>query len=294
MTRETIDYVDLASHSADQPAACSLERLVGDTLPTPWADPPHRHNYQELIVIESGRWRHSIDGQVTELAGPMLALIARGQVHMVEAGAELHAWIVRFTDDFLPASLISPSWNYHATLFNQLGAWQTLALTPSALAELRPMLELFEQEYAQPAAFQQGMALRHLLAALIIRIERIYRRALTAAEAPGDNYRIYQQFMAQLEAEFTRHHDVEFYAGALGIAPVRLSKALSSILGKPTKQLIAERLLIEAKRYLQYTSLSVTEIAAALGYADMFHFSKAFKRASGLAPQVFREQQKMT
>jgi AraC-like DNA-binding protein len=53
--------------------------------------------------------------------------------------------------------------------------------------------------------------------------------------------------------------------------------------------------VLEAKRYLQYTDLSIKEIAFALGYSDLFHLSKTFKRLTGVAPQSFREQrQKMT
>ena len=51
--------------------------------------------------------------------------------------------------------------------------------------------------------------------------------------------------------------------------------------------------MVEAKRHLLYTDLAINEIAFVLGYADQFQFSKAFKRQTGLAPQLFREE-KMT
>jgi AraC-like DNA-binding protein len=49
--------------------------------------------------------------------------------------------------------------------------------------------------------------------------------------------------------------------------------------------------VLEARRYLHYTDRSITEIAFALGYRDVAHFSKTFKRLASLAPQRFREQQ---
>ncbi len=43
-----------------------------------------------------------------------------------------------------------------------------------------------------------------------------------------------------------------------------------------------------ARRLLQTTSLSVKEIAAALGYDDPFYFSRVFKSVSGIAPTEYR------
>jgi AraC family transcriptional activator of pobA len=96
--------------------------------------------------------------------------------------------------------------------------------------------------------------------------------------------------MTLLEEEFTRHHDVEFYATQLEIAPVKLSKILNRVVGKSTKQLIDERISLEAKRFLSYTDRPIKEIAADLGYSDLFHFSKTFKRLASVSPQAFREQ----
>ena len=290
-TRRDIDFVELA----DRPTTFFMQRLVQASLPEPWSDPPHRHNFQEMIFLEAGRWRHSVDGHRAELLAPAVSLIGKGQVHVVEGGADLSLWIVRFTDDFLPASLIGPAWNYHATLFNQLGPKQTVALRPAEMRELVLLLEQIEREYARPASFQQESALRHLLSVLIIRIERLHQSALDADHHGLEEYRVYQQFMTLLEQEFARHHDVEYYAGALSIAPAKLARLLGRIVGRPTKQLIDERIILEARRYLHYTDLSVKEIAFALGYGDLFHFSKTFKRLARVAPQAFREQRrKMT
>ena len=48
--------------------------------------------------------------------------------------------------------------------------------------------------------------------------------------------------------------------------------------------------MLEAKRYLQFTSLSVKEITFALGYESPFYFSQAFKNSTGLSPSAYKEQ----
>lgn len=289
--RNVIQYIDLPTNQVSEGTATFfLEHIVQSSLPTPFDDPPHRHNFQEILVIRAGSMRHRIDGNAIESAAPTITLIAKGQVHVVESGHDLTAWIIRFTDDFLPAGLVSQTWDYHATLFNQLDSNATLAIPSADLHDFQRLLELLEAEYKHPAMFLQENVLRHLVSALMIRIERIYQQTMSANGHARDEYRVYQQFVNILDHHFARQHAVEFYAGALHLAPAKLSRMLRRIAGKPTKQLIDERIVLEARRYLRYTDLSITEIAFALGYNDLFHFSKTFKRLSGVPPQAFREQ----
>jgi AraC family transcriptional activator of pobA len=291
-----IQYVELANNEmAELSASFFLRRFVGETFRPPVSYLPHRHNYHEIFVVQSGHGQHAIDGQSTDLLPCTVSLITKGQVHIVEHLTELTGWLIRFTDDFLPAGFTSQTWNYHATLFNQLGYNHTLTIQPSDVDALGHVLDLMESEWIQAHTFQQESVLRHLLSVLIIRLERIYQNSLCANQLEREEYRVYQQFMTLLEYHFAHHHDVQYYATALQIAPIKLSRILSRIVGKPTKQMIDEWIVLEAKRYLQYTDLSIKEIAFALGYSDLFHFSKTFKRLAGIAPQAFRAQrQKLT
>lgn len=292
---KAIDYVDLPTNlSAEQRASFYFRRLQG-TMLLPTDDLPHRHNYQEILAVESGHGRHAIDGQGIDLQPYTVSLISKGQVHVFEHATNLTGCIVRFTDEFLPAGLISQTWNYHATLFNQLARAPTLAVPSSDFNVLNVLLDQIEIEWMHQTTFQSESALRHLLSVLLIRLERVYQHALHADQQQHAAYRVYQQFATVLEQHFVNHHDVQYYAAALQLPPVKLSKLLGRLLGKPTKQLIDERLVLEAKRYLHYTNLSLKEIAGALGYSDPFHLSKTFKRLTGVTPQVYREQrQKLT
>lgn len=290
-----IMYVDLADTVPAEHAAFSLLRFVQVTFRPPASEQPHRHNFQELFIVQSGHGRHAIDGEAIALRPASVSLISKGQVHIVEHLTDFTGWIIRFSDDFLPAGVAAQSWPDPATLFSQLRQTHTLTIPPADLADLSSVLALIEHEWSQPDAPGRESILRHLLAVLIMRLERVAQRASGATQHEREEYRVYQQFMALLEDHFARRHDVQYYASALQLPPIRLSRVLGRIIGKSTKQVIDERIVLEAKRYLHYTDLSITEIASALGYSDLFHLSKTFKRLTGSAPQTFREQrQKVT
>jgi AraC family transcriptional regulator, transcriptional activator of pobA len=291
-----IAYVDLdASEAAEPTASLTLRRYVGATFRPPPTDAPHRHNYHELFIVQSGHGRHAIDGHSSDLLPSTVSFITKGQVHILEHMTNMTGWLLRWNDEFLPSNAISPTWSVHATLFSQFGQTHTLPIAPDDLAAIERVMLLIEGEWNDRIGFGRDDMLRHLLAALVIRLERMYQQSLAPAADERDAARLYQQFAALLEDEFARHHDVQFYATALGVSPVRLSRILSRTVGKTTKQVIDERIVLEGRRYLQYTDLAIGEIATALGYADLFHFSKTFKRVTGVAPQPFRDdRQKMT
>ena len=93
-----------------------------------------------------------------------------------------------------------------------------------------------------------------------------------------------------LERDFARHHDAAHYADALAVPPAQLSKALAQSTGRTTKQLITDRVMLEAARLLRFTDLTVGEIAFRAGFDDQLYFSRAFKRHYGEAPMRYRER----
>ena len=290
-----VEYVELSPAEPLSPAAAFwFERFTQAAFPVPADDPPHRHNYHEIILVQAGAGRHRIDGQAAELAPNSLALIAKGQVHWMEYAAGVDGYLLRFTDDFLPAEMVSQTWDYRAVLFNHLGVNQTLALDPGDMAGLVQCCALIEQEQGRVDGFQHYTVLRHLLALFVLHTGRIVEHALCPGPETQRAFAVYQAFAALLEQHYADRHDVQFYADALHLSPVKLSRQLGAILGKGTKQIIDERVVLEARRRLWYTQQTVGEIAYALGYSDQFHLSKVFKRLVGMSPQEYRESRQKT
>jgi AraC family transcriptional regulator, transcriptional activator of pobA len=67
-----------------------------------------------------------------------------------------------------------------------------------------------------------------------------------------------------------------------------LSRTLASVTGQGTKELVTDRVMLEAARLLRFSDLSVGEVAFRAGFADPLYFSRAFKRHRGEAPMAYR------
>ncbi len=220
-----------------------------------------------------------------------LCLIARGQIHRFsEISDDLVGYCVRFEDDFLPDDTLNGAWNYKSALFNNLRLNHPVSVPSEAVAEFDTVIAQLMTEYENKDLFARDNALRYLLQYLLTKIERIHHASLSSQDQVTlADYELYQTFIAHLEVRFKNEHQVNDYAALLHLSSRQLSDVTKRIIGKTAKQFIADRLTLEAKRYLQFTPLSVKEIAFTLGYDTLFYFSQAFKNSTGLSPSAYRE-----
>ena len=82
------------------------------------------------------------------------------------------------------------------------------------------------------------------------------------------------------------------YADHLAIHVNHLNKILKEATGLTTTELIAGRILQEAKALLRHTDWTIAEIADSLVFSDFAHFAKFFKNETAFSPGAFRSQAK--
>lgn len=111
-----------------------------------------------------------------------------------------------------------------------------------------------------------------------------------AAHAPSIGQRRYQAFVDLLEREFMRQHQVQFYAAQLSCSPKTLNLTCQQYAKRTAKHSIDQRILLEAKRLLVHTSLSINAISEMLGFGEGTHFAKFFKNHVACTAHEFRQE----
>jgi YesN/AraC family two-component response regulator len=101
---------------------------------------------------------------------------------------------------------------------------------------------------------------------------------------------IEQEFNQLLQQHYKTWKQPAQYAKALSVSVAHLNESVKNISGNPVSIQIQEKSVLEAKRLLYFTKLSVKEIGYELGYDNPVYFSKLFKKITSFTPLEFREQ----
>ncbi|MFM9951432.1 MAG: helix-turn-helix domain-containing protein [Saprospiraceae bacterium] len=154
---------------------------------------------------------------------------------------------------------------------------------------LQRLLKVFDEEFLSDEDIKEEM-LRMLLVRLIIKITRLAKKQyLGKEEVVEDKFNLIRQFYLLVEIHFRKEHQVQFYAGLLNKSPKTISNYFSLYSKKTPLQIISERIITEAKRLFYYTDKSVKEVADEMGFEDVAHFSKFFKKSTSQSPSELKK-----
>jgi len=131
-------------------------------------------------------------------------------------------------------------------------------------------------------------ALGSLLQLVLIYTEAQYVDEEANKDLESKGVCLLRNFKNQVESDYTKSHKVLDYAAKLNISAKHLSHTIKTMTGKTAKTYIQDRLLLEAKRLLMHSNLSIKEIAFKLGFQEPLHFSGFFKKQMSMSPSEYK------
>jgi AraC family transcriptional activator of pobA len=246
---------------------------------------PHRHDYHELIWIRSGSGRHLIDGAPLPIEEDTVTIIGRGQVHVFDEGQDVHGAVLRLRDELLPgdAKRLPAAW----MLSGRCG--RSVPVPPDRADQLEALLRALDDELKRPAGRDSAQLRGHLISVVLLWLERWYDASREECPDPDQaQVELLRRFIRVLERDFAEHHDAAHYAEELRVPPATLTRALTQVTGRGTKEQVLDHVMSEAARLLRFTDLNVQQVAQRVGYEDPLYFSRAFKRHFGDSPMAYR------
>lgn len=131
--------------------------------------------------------------------------------------------------------------------------------------------------------------LKNLLQNFLLLAEREKRKQGYIEQKKSTDLDYTLLFRDLLDKNYINLKNVSDYAQMICISEKRLVQATSAVLGKSPKEVINDRIILEAKRILAYTNLSIKEIGQELGFKDPAYFVRYFKKNVTLTPVEFRK-----
>lgn len=249
----------------------------------PKVDFPHRHDFYQLTFVTKGKGWHEIDFTKHKINGRQIFFMKPTQVHSWVFGKGADGFVIEFTRESLP-SLSSKSLFLLKQIpqvvdslsFKKETQWKDFLTT----CEL--MLKEFQSKSSQFEVCLEGL-LQNLLVQLI-RVSEI------SEGAQHNTSSVVERFQALVDVNFQKEHLVGFYAKKMNMTPKALTMQVSRALKKSPKAVIQDRFILEAKRLLSYSDLSVAEVGYELGFEDANYFTRFFTKAAKISPSSFRDR----
>ncbi|MBX2897961.1 MAG: AraC family transcriptional regulator [Cyclobacteriaceae bacterium] len=168
-------------------------------------------------------------------------------------------------------------------------------LTDEQVASVNDIFNRIEKEFNSEYKYKYDI-IRNLISELLHFGLRLQPPTAQEKQAANASQRISTLFVELLERQFPiddQHPSIQIksaseFADQLNIHVNHLNRAIKETLQKTTTQVIAERIIQEAKILLRHSKWGVAEIAYALGFTEATHFNNFFKKHTDVSPTKFR------
>ncbi len=255
---------------------------------------PHRHDYFSIFWILEGEGSHTVEFNKFKLEKNQIYLIQPGQMHYFDLTdvqmRKLKGHSILFSSDFLESYGIPLS--FRNGLLPYLINGKILVAKPNEKETnkltylVNEMIEEYRSE--QLLKMEQISALIKSFLIINFRIESENNTPETITENIKSNDAV-ERFLKLLEKNYTELHMVSDYANLLSLTPNYLNEIVKANTGKSPKDLIQDRIILQAKRFIAYTDNTLKEIAFKLGFSEPTHFSKFFKSHTGHSFKEYKE-----
>lgn len=250
-------------------------------------DEPHRHNYYTVIYVQEGAGHHLIDFKSYPLENHSVFFVSPGQVHQVYPSSRPKGWVITFSKEFLQHNHISEDFIAEINLFNSFEERPPIHLDEPIRQKIDLLMPLMEEAYEIDMPHQIA-ALSAYLKLFLLYCNQVCVLARTQTQPNDSGHLLLKTFKELVTQHFRQWHKTSDYAERMHISPRYLNQVVKSLIGQTAKEVIQEKIILNAKRELRYTGKSVKEIAFELGFEDPLYFSSFFKTCTDLSPSAFR------
>jgi AraC family transcriptional activator of pobA len=249
-----------------------------------WTIRPHAHReLHHLLLVQRGGGVYSAEGSRHEFAPVALISVPRSCVHGFDFKPRTDGWIVTASGALLKR--IARDQHELAAVLDEP------SVTPLPAAAATHMSNQFESLAGEFRGHLPGRRIATeswLTAILVEALRRKLELAPDAVHARTPHSQLAARYRAMVEENYRSQMSIAEYAKTLCVSTERLRLACVRSAGSAPLALLNARRLLEAKRSLLYTNMSVALIAETCGFADPAYFSRFFTRSTGASPRSYR------
>jgi AraC family transcriptional activator of pobA len=242
----------------------------------------HRDDHYMFFLMETGNASLMIDFDELFLTPASIYYILPGQVHYRKKNGSAAGWFIAIDPLIVPPGCRN-------VFEDHLLLQKPIVLNDEQFGQCKRLLILLEEKHRESCENPFYNAIVHSLIKSFLAMAASYFNCATNAIARSSRpAQLSQDFKKLLVQNLKTIKSPSEYAELLNVSESYLNEALKKITGFTVSYWITYEVMLEAKRLLYYSQLTVKEIAHSLGYEDHAYFSRLFKRAANVTALEFR------
>lgn len=248
--------------------------------------PPHSHpDSHQVILLKEGGGTFTADGRQHAITAPSIIILPAYCVHAFDYFTDTVGWVISISRSYLQG-LISRAGEF-ASLSQRIGVipCNGSADTVDDLFSAAARLHVAMDSSALGAMVEREALLLVLLIGVLRGSAGCGADSTEPVFTPGG---IIGTFLGQLEQHYCDNWTIEDYCRAQNVTRKNLRAACLTAANQSPLALVHSRIMVEAKRYLHYTTLPISEVAFRIGFDDQSYFTRFFRRHQGTTPAAFR------
>jgi AraC family transcriptional activator of pobA len=253
----------------------------------PFVMEPHTHDFYLLMLFTKGNGTHRIDFNDYTVQRGSVFFMSPAETHAWKLSKDANGYVLFFNPAFYLMDVL-PLKIKHLPFFNPDNKMNSGLLTEKDIPFIEKIILLMDKESTASSIFQKNI-LRSYLDILLYKLAELLHTKKPAATESS----IIPSLLSLIEEGYTAHHPISFYTEKLQVNAQKLNALCKVQLNKTVNALLQDRLMMEAKRLLAYSALTISEIAYELNFNDNSYFNRFFKRLEGITPEQFRMQKKI-
>jgi len=248
---------------------------------------PHKHDFYLIVIITKGKGWHEIDFVRYNVSSGSVFMMRPGQMHYWKLSDNIQGYVFFHTKDFYDQGYTLTGIEDYA-FFKSFRSHPSIKVSSQKLQKLSLWMNEILIEYKKPNkfAYEKIHALINLvyidLSEYYIKIEKNQKQTYLSKLT---------EFERLIEKHYRETKLVSEYALKLNISEKHLNRITRTCLNKTATQLIADRIILEAKRLLIQAKINVSHVAYDLGFTDISYFIRMFKKQTGETPLKFLKNQ---
>ncbi len=248
---------------------------------------PHKHSTYIAVLFTKGKGEHQIDYTTYPVKPGSLFLLQPGQVHCWKLSKDADGYVFFHTKEFYDSIFVNRKLHDFPFFFLDSNE-PVIYCSKKELDTVVPIFEEINQEHKSELPLVKSK-LGTLVDLLYINLSRYYLNNQDIHPANSSAYLKVQKLQRLIDAHFRTDKLPKAYAEKMHMTTRHLGRLCQELLNKTTTELIAERLIIEAKRMLTHSDLTIAAVSEQLGFEDYSYFIRFFKKHVGLSPKQFQQ-----